>query len=196
MIEFADINLGDTVRLRNGETFAVAEKCVSYHDRQGDHPGPWISPSRDWRQGFLLSDILEIVKRNPRVCRFCGGGVTARSPETDFCRDCFYSGRADAELRAELIDGLRALPNVASADIWHTGGGCMVLAISLLDGQLATATEGEAALPEPGEPWGLICVSDNEEAWGEWDESRIEISEGSWADAELINFIGAIEARR
>jgi hypothetical protein len=187
-----EIRNGDVVRLRNGESITVDSVIESYSDRNGTHPGPFVVTAgrHDY---YLVTDVAEIAVRNERTCVFCGNGVTSENPEVGFCRSCFYSGRWAEEERKHLLGKLAALDNVSTASIWHTGGGCFCLAVTLTDGRLVTVTEGEAALPEPGEPWRLAVVSESEEAWGEWDEDRITIFENhEWDDDALVRFVGKL----
>lgn len=179
-----EVRLGDTVRLRNGEEILVSDKMTGYTDRVGDHPGPFVA-TRNFDR-YALSDVLEIVTRNERVCRFCGDGVTSPVPEVDYCRNCFYLGRAHQERLAPLIAQLKAIPKVKSANVWHTGGGCFLLAVPLEDGRLIALTDGDAGLPDKGEPWQYFCVAESEEAWDEWDESRLAVHEGNLTDDQLI----------
>lgn len=179
-----DIRLGDVVRLRNGETITVRHKMDSYRDREGEHVGPFVAspPALD---RFHISDITEVVTRNERVCRFCGEGVTATKPETDYCEPCFYSGRASAEDRRVLIEALERIPTVVSAHIWHTGGGCFVLAVNLTDERLVTISAGDA-VPAPGEPWRLMVVCENEDAFFDYDEGKVEEVVGEWSDEQIV----------
>jgi len=188
-----DVRLGDVVRLRNGETFAVATKCESYGDRDGEYPGPWLSPDRAFRSHYLLADVVEVVLRNPRVCAICGSeGITSKSDECDFCVHCFYSGAMYARAHASLLAKLDALDVVESAHFWHTGGGCFLLAIKRVDGRLLTCTELDAGVPEPGDPWLLIVEWSSEDAYDEFDyESTVEHDDVSLSDDELVAWVEA-----
>jgi len=186
-MNLTDIRLGDVVRLWNGDTIRVAYKSTSYTDASGHHEGPFVSPRS--LEHYHVSNLLEVVERNERVCVYCGEGVTATKPETQFCANCFYTGRAFTELRSELIGKLTALPGVADAHVWHTGGGCFVLAVTMTDARLITATDGELGLPDPGKPWRDVCVAASEQAWSEWDEDRLDVGEGEWSDDELVWFV-------
>lgn len=190
-----EVRLGDTVRLRNGEEILVSDKMTGYTDREGEHPGPFVA-TRPGFDRYHLDDVQEVVLRNERLCRFCGEGVTATKSETDFCSLCFYSGRAFTEQRGELLEALQTLPRVESASVWHTGGGCFLLAVTLKDGRLITVTEGQGGLPDPGEPWQLLVVAPDMEAWDEWDEKRLDLREGAWTDEELIAEVETISGRR
>jgi hypothetical protein len=189
-----DVGLGDTVRLRNGETVVVESKFTSYTDASGEHEGPFVGAGPHGRDHYLLSDVVEVVAPNPRRCRFCGEGVTSTNDEVDFCRNCHYTGRAQEERRGDLIGRLGDLDLVGTARIWHTGGGCFLLAVELVDGRLVTCTDGEASLPEDGEPWGLVVVSPNQEAWDEWDEGVLDIRQAEWTDDQLVSEIRCLDA--
>lgn len=115
-----------------------------------------------------------------RVCAICGvTPVGSSDPETDFCRGCWSTGRSEErDLDApgrRVLRRLRALPGVETANVWQTGGGCMVLAVTLDDQTLITGSyPDDAGIPPAEGPWGLI-VSETEEAWSEWDETRIDL---------------------
>lgn len=137
------------------------------------------------RQGRPVDDdtltIVEIDEILP--CVFCGSHVTAKDwPTTDFCRSCYHAGRADEREFGQLLDGLRTLPNVQadSVGIWNSGGGCMILSMTLVDGRYLSSTcaveyNGEwhvdGGLPYHGEPWGIV-ISPSEEAFDEMDGSE------------------------
>lgn len=65
----------------------------------------------------------------------------------------------------DLIAHLQRLEPVRAISIEHTGGGCYGLALQLVDGRYVFATdayqtedgswEGDANIPEPGEPWAI-----------------------------------------
>lgn len=149
-----DIRLGDTVRLRNGELVVVDGVYESYGDRDGTYPGPWVKGSA-WSERYLLADVTEIVVSNPRSCRFCGNGVTATNPDTDFCRICHYTGRAEQDRIADRIARVeRLLPDGWSAGVEHTGGGCFWLAVRHQEDPFYYAiTAHDAVLPEGDEEW-------------------------------------------
>lgn len=152
-MELHEIKLGDEVELRNGERIVVWSKCTSYSDRTGTHEGPFVSPQA-FGERYLLADVARVTKRNERLCRFCGEGVTATVAETDFCRLCFYSGRSLEDSYSGIIGRLTSDETVESADVWHTGGGCFLLAVTRTDGRLLTcAADQDAVLPAPGEKW-------------------------------------------
>lgn len=190
-----DIRMGDTVRLRNGETIIVAHKMEGYTDRDGEHPGPFVAARGVSFDRYLLADVVEVVERNPRSCRFCGEGVTSRDPDIDYCSLCFYTGRALTDERGDLLAALAAIPNVTGANVWHTGGGCFLLAVTLTDGRLIALTDGEAELPEKGQPWRFFAVAENMEVWDEYDESKIDQRDGEWTDEQLIVAVREVAER-
>lgn len=130
-----------------------------------------------------------------RLCRFCGGGVEAdpvKYPETDFCRNCYYNGARHGETFAELI---AALPYGTS--VWHTGGGCFCIAVTLADGRKILISESEdygdgvwgpcATLPPDVDgPWaaGLYRGGEDED----YCEAIGQFAKGT--RAELLAWIG------
>jgi hypothetical protein len=160
-----EIRMGDTVLLRNGERVVVDSVIEWYADSTGKHDGPFVNEARTYDR-YLLADVAEIVERNPRICEFCGNGVTSPNPEVTFCRGCFYNGTAFEDRYADVIEVFqRAFPD-HWATIEHTGGGCFWLAIHPLPGSPLAArspyywalTAGDAVLPmfEEGELWGIV----------------------------------------
>lgn len=160
MIELNDIRLGDTVLLRNGEQLVVDSKIVSYTDREGEHEGPFIS-TRAMGDRYTLSDIVEIVERNPRRCRYCGEGITAKGEEIDYCKLCFYSGQSQEEKFGPLIKRLNTVSNGREWSVWHTGGGCFCLGTWLTpetspgkeDGLEFMASDDSVLPEDPNGPW-------------------------------------------
>ncbi len=145
-----------------------------------------------------------------RPCALCGSEVTSPNPEVDFCRLCHYSGAAlERSLRTDerdVLARLGALEGVEDATVWHTGGGCFNLAITLTDGRLLTpsmAVESGADIsPEPGIPdiddgerWCLV-ISESREAWEEWDEDRIDIPHYVLDDDDLVAAVDATIKRQ
>lgn len=177
-MEQNDITAGDTVKLRTGETVIVDGLWDSYSDRDGEHPGPGITTAGDYRH-VVLTEVSEIVRKNERRCIYCGGGVTSTNPDVDFCRMCHYTGTAKEHDIAPLIDALQDRDNVASAAVWHTGGGCFLLAVKLTDGRLATCTAGDASLPDEHEPlWQVVGIWPSEKAYDEgMSEEDVEYRE-------------------
>jgi ribosomal protein S27AE len=193
-MELSDFRLGDTLRLRNGETFVAIGKVASYSDRNGTYEGPFVRVKGSF--DFLsLSDVVDVVERNERLCRFCGEGVTATDADTDYCSNCFYTGRPLDELHSRMFETLRTHRKVKSAEVWHTGGGCFTLAVRLHDGRLLSLTDGDAGIPELGEPWQSLAIADDEEAWDEWEEEKIEVRDGKWTDDEVILEVSRIANR-
>lgn len=192
-MELSEIRLGDTVRLRNGEKVVVRSKFEWYEDRDGEHLGPFVGTREMDR--YLLADVAGIAARNGRLCRFCGEGVTASNPETDFCEGCHYGGRALEERFAPVMARLREIPAVKDVAVWHTGGGCFNMAVILRDGRLLTPSSGfrdegdgrvwpEPGLPEEG-PWAMV-VAEDYDAWSEWDEERLSIPQALYADEDEL----------
>jgi hypothetical protein len=161
-----EIDRGDTVRLRNGETLVVGEVIASYHDSQGDHEGPFISPRGAARDRYPLGDVAEVVERNPHRCSLCGGGVTSKDPERyPFCSGCHYSGAAASSQRAEQLAAIATALDGPEVAVEHTGGGCFWLAVRFAgEEDYYVLTDGEASLPEqPEGGWGYVGLqSDNE----------------------------------
>lgn len=206
-MELTDIRMGDVVRLTDGKTLTVDSVITSYTDATGQHDGPFVADRNHARH--LLTEVAEIVKRNERLCSICGSGITSTDPTVDFCRNCHYSGSAlERMLRTEKRDVLTrigALDNVTDATVWHTGGGCFNLAVTLEDGRLLTPSvgymENGGVWPEPGIPdpdedgkWCLV-ISENADAWGEWDEDKLAIVERLYTDDELVVAIATVAAR-
>jgi hypothetical protein len=185
-MKLEEIRLGDVVRLRNGETIRVRGKSTSYHDSRGEHVGPFVSgPTHADR--YLLADVVDVAVRNEKVCAICEReGVTSTNPDVDFCERCFYSGAAIERERGELLYALRALDGVETADVWHTGGGCFLLAVKATDGRLITVSD-EAAVPEPGEPWKTFVISESEDVFDDYDPDRMEERDGEWSDEALVD---------
>lgn len=161
------------------------------------------------RQGRPVDDTLSIVEIDEiRPCVFCGSHVTAKNwPETDFCRGCYHSGRADEREHGDLLASLESLPNVkdGSVGIWNSGGGCMILSFNLTDGRYASATacyqhdDGswhiDGGLPDGPDPrWGFYLLDsdeleDDDPAWS--DPSRL--FEGMTPD-EFVSTVAELEA--
>jgi hypothetical protein len=192
-----DIRLGDTVRLRNGETIVVDSRSSWYEDATGRHTGPFVSPSPGFSERYLLADVVEVVARNPRRCVYCGDGVTSTNPEVTFCRGCHYAGTHDEAERAELFRRLSALENVSDVGVWHTGGGCKLLAVTLVSGEIVTCTEYDAILPAPGDNWGLLYVHrslEDYEEQTEWlDERAFTFFEGEDEEKATLTDDGLVE---
>lgn len=202
-----EIRLGDAVRLPNGATITVESKYDWYEDATGRHDGPFVG-ARGTSQHYLVADVVEVVLRNERLCVFCGEGVTATTSETDFCRNCFYTGRSWERKLAPLLARIDEIDEVVSTAVWHTGGGCFNLAVTLADGRLLTPSEGfrsdddGTVWPEPGFPdaddpesrWSMV-VSASEEAWSEWDESKVWIPQDLYDDDGLVAAIREVAAK-
>lgn len=191
-----DIRLGDTVRLRNGETIVVDGVYETYGDRDGEYPGPWVK-GPGWKERYLLADVTAIVERNPRDCRFCGNGVTSTNPEIDYCRICHYTGRAQQDMHAVRIAEIESgLPEGWMAMVEHTGGGCFWLAIRHDANRFYYAcTAHDAVLPDDaeGEDWSWVFRYHHDESHedyegvaiihsGEPDVSNRRVAEAITAD--------------
>jgi hypothetical protein len=188
-----EIGLGDVVRLRNGETLRVGAKVLSYEDSTGKHDGPFVASGTAALDRYVLSDIVEVVERNPRRCRYCGEGVTSTKPEIEYCSNCFYTGAAYEDRHSDLMTALADLDPVRDVGVWHMGGGCFLLAVKFADGRLVTVTDaGGDGIPEMGETWGLLVVSPNEETFDAWDDDRMDIRNGSWTNEQLVAEIRTI----
>lgn len=161
------VNDGDVVRLRGGSEVRVARQFESYHDAEGDHPGPFIEVGV--RDKILLSEVVAVVTPNPHLCILCGGGTTAKDPEKyPYCRVCHYTGAAEESMRGEQLSRFaEAMPDF-NVCVEHTGGGCFWLAFyPRQEGrkEMYAATDGEAelpavdgrALPEGG--WGIVVFT-------------------------------------
>ncbi len=134
-----------------------------------------------------------------RVCSICGTtAVSSKNPETDFCRLCWATGASeerDLDAGGRLtLTRLRALVGVKHANVWQTGGGCMVLAITLDDDRLITACyPDDPGIPPAEGPWGVV-LSETEEAWSEWDEEKLSFPDlVSTGDEGLVAFV-AVQA--
>jgi hypothetical protein len=177
MLGIKDITDGDIVKLVTGQSVVVHGLWTSYSDRQGEHPGPGITTAGTYEH-ILLTDVVEVVRKNDRLCVYCGGGVTSTNPEVDFCRSCHYTGTAKEHDIAPLIDALQSHDNVATAEVWHTGGGCFLLAVKLTDGRIATCTAGEASLPNEHEPlWQVVGIWPSESAYDNDDYESVDYRE-------------------
>lgn len=178
MTEDLDIQNGDTVRLRNGETIVVRDTFDSYRDVDGEHEGPFLHAMGENLDRYLVADVIEVVDANPNRCDICGNGVTSKNPEKyPYCQSCHYTGQASQAIYADVHQPIRdAFPD-AEVSVWHTGGGCFMLSVKF-DGDEGYygLTEGEASLPadpKTGEPipdgWGLVMRYENDES----DEGRV-----------------------
>lgn len=129
-----------------------------------------------------------------RICTICEREpITAdpvKYPDTDFCRFCWAGGlveqrRLDKRGLSERLVEAGAL----RANVWQTGGGCMVLAIRLPDGALFTASHDDGpSIPEAEGPWGGY-ISETDDAWYAWDESKITEHLGLGDDDGLVAFV-------
>lgn len=200
-----------TLALDAGYSFVeIAAQLSSAIDEQGEEPGTldakalgclcgWYDAG-DAETGPRVVSSIDMScplhgEKDPtglgRICKICGVvPVAAKDPATDFCRGCYYGGRADERmLDADGRDFLvraRAVEGVASADVWHTGGGCMVLAVTLDSGRfLGCSVPDGPGIPAKGEPWGLVTAAPSLDAWSEWDETVIEFLPRGTTDATV-----------
>lgn len=154
-----------------------------------------LEPFRPIEEVLAMTDEVTI----DRPCTFCGREVTSTKPDIDYCEMCFYTGRSWERTLDPLIQRIQALAPDATVGVWHTGGGCFNLAVTLPSGALLTPSigtgDGEEWFPEPGFPtqpderWCLV-VSETEQAWSEWDEDKITFS-GPLTEDELVEAIKA-----
>lgn len=115
-----------------------------------------------------------------KVCTICREQVvTSSNPDVDFCKSCHYTGQADERKFGTLLSALNEIDAVKQASVWHTGGGCFVLAVEVGD-KLLTAVEAfqledgswcaEPTLPETAAgPWHAILFP-SYDAWSGEDE--------------------------
>lgn len=119
-----------------------------------------------------------IVWRNPRLCRFCGDGITSSKPDVDFCRGCFYSGEPFKEkfeaCAAMIRERLGELVVAESVGIWHTGGGCFALGATLANSGELLMGGGDASLPDADQPEASACW----QAWLSRTEQEAENQDG------------------
>lgn len=175
-----DIRMGDVVLLTNGNTIRVARVFEYFGDRDGEHVGPWVATNQ-WDERYLVSDVAEILIPNPRLCRFCGNGVTAKSDATDFCSICFYTGRAFEDMYADRIAAVQeGLPDGWEAHVEHTGGGCFWLAVrSPHSARYYALTAWDAQLPDEneGEDWGCIYRYHENERHPDYEGAMVAYTE-------------------
>lgn len=100
------------------------------------------------------------------TCVYCSAEFTPPRPDTPFCRDCWYSGRALEDDYRGLLGDLREIPGV-TASIMHSGGNCFGLAVTVPSGRFIFGTacyrdkhgvwQTDAGLPnrENGDLWTL-----------------------------------------
>lgn len=212
-----DLTAGDLVRLRDGSTLAVNSLCTSYSDASGEHEGPFVT-TRDGGHRFVpVSEVVEVVAPNPHRCKLCGGGVTAKDPERyPYCSVCHYTGQVEETQRAEQLAAMATALGGPAVAVWHTGGGCMMLAVTFSDEPdvYYGVTDGEASLPAVDDRplaeggWGLIIRYEGEEAdegetiltyhvGGDSDDRYwSEYPDHSFSDAQVVEAILADRARR
>lgn len=182
-----------------GTLDAKAQGCLCGFTDIGDgETGPRVVASIRW-------DCPVHGERDPlglgRICTICGvTPVGSKDPATDFCRGCYYSGAMDErelnKLPRRLLDRLRAIDGVYKANVWQTGGGCMVLAIELLTGEFISAADEDPVMPPAEGPWHLI-IAETVDAWHEWEEDRLDLVGmiGDGTDNALVGDVAARAAR-
>lgn len=157
--EKSELRLGDLIELRSGERLVVDGVSDWYGDKDGRHDGPWVR-TKTWER-HLLSEVVRVVKRNPRECRFCGEGVTSTNPDLDYCRTCHYGGRAQNDQHSDILDQFHAgLPDARYIGIEHTGGGCFWFAVYGPEESpyYWAMTNGDGGIPNfaDGEGWAMV----------------------------------------
>lgn len=174
-------------------TLAEAEQHVAsarMHDRNGVHVG---------------EEYLEIVEveRASRPCKYCGGEV--QSDTAEFCRGCYYSGRAADEGHRESIAYFEAQLPGWQVGTEHTGGGCFWMAFhppgeDTERGYFYIATDGEASLPDVDSVpirngWGYVGVQGWDEEEPEYDGVAILGGQVDGTDIMLAPYDEALHAR-
>jgi hypothetical protein len=140
----------------------------------------------DWIPGEQYLEIIE-VERESKPCRYCGGEVQSPNPDCDFCRMCFYTGQSQEEACEPALALLRTIPGVTGASVWHTGGGCFSLGVTLLDGGSLMAAVEASVTDENGVPH-----DPHARAWASWvyanddDEEGRELVEGDATIPEIV----------
>ena len=94
-----------------------------------------------------------------RPCKFCGGEVTSKVAEVDWCRTCHNHGFHLMERFEDLLNEI----GPADATVWNTGGGCYVIEIPVDENTYIWASDEDGTgLPETEEgPW-LVMLYDAE----------------------------------
>lgn len=89
------------------------------------------------------------------VCRTCEKHFDGEIAEIAVCRGCYYSGAWLQQSCAGVIAAFAAAGH--SAVVSHTGGGCFAVSVEI-DGCEVLCGDGEAFIPEPGEPWKALVT--------------------------------------
>lgn len=118
---------------------APAEPLPTLHF---DGPHPVEAP--EWARDCKVEGPHE-----HRPCTICHTNpVTATAPDVDYCRSCFYTGRAHERANAAQVEPFRKAFPDAHVGVEHTGGGCFWLAVRWTDEPYYYAlTDGEAGMP-------------------------------------------------
>lgn len=180
-LSISDIRAGDVVKLQDGQTITVDGVSMSYTDAEGEHAGPFVTDAKTFTH-HPIADVVEVVERNERECRYCGGGVTSPNPQVDYCRMCFYTGRSQQGTFDELCKRLTEASNGREWGVWHTGGGCFCLGMNLTENTTPNEYDGievmasdYSVLPETVEgPWlvGAYRWSDGND-FPDWEAASL-----------------------
>lgn len=138
-------------------------------------------------------------------CKLCGTGVTAKDPERyPYCLICHYTGAAASDIRKAQLQRMRqALGGIhVHPVIWHTGGGCFMLAIRFAeDPGYYCATDGNAGLPHdddgyalPEGGWGYVAYAASDE--DEDPTMLLPLQEGGEASYSDEQVLAAIREHR
>lgn len=111
-----------------------------------------------------------------RPCIYCGGEiVNDKDAECDFCRSCFYTGRAFSMQHGETCRRLSGILG-REVSVWHTGGGCFSFgAVVDPDGgeynEILIAVDADVD-GDPDEPiWGYsVQRSEKDDGYGEYGD--------------------------
>ncbi len=182
MTTIIQARMGDVVQLRDDRVVVVESNVTSYHDADGDHEGPFIRTSEG--EFVLAGDVAFVVNPNPRICTICGDGVTASNEETDFCRNCYYSGAATERDRAEQLAAISTALDGPTVAVEHTGGGCFWVAVRFdtqdEGGEFYVLTDGDASLPEQAEGgWRYIGLHSDDEDSPHYEGTALHYLDGA-----------------
>lgn len=102
--------------------------------------------------------------------------VTAPDPKKySYCKMCYYTGQAGEHQMAATILKLNRRIKRGDAHVWHTGGGCFSLTVSMPDGTYYSMTGDDMECETiPTEGIGCLCRSKDAEETGEFGEG------GTW----------------
>src|SRR4030095_8511951 len=101
------------------------------------------------RRGGLIVSTLDYPIAAGVSCETCGAeavGFKAHANGFDYCRNCYYTGRAYAALRGGQISALETAMPGWTVSVDHTGGGCFWMSFTPPDsgGYFYAATDGES----------------------------------------------------